>query len=281
VWIVAQDWRTAIDFLGVRQSSVRTFVSVVSHQDKRLTPWETWFRAWSKPLPAHVTLIAHSPVSFRFLKELVGVPENQLELLPLPLPVKHFEQKQGDFIVGTYGSFNSQANLHFVLTVAHYVTKKNPNINFRIVGSGPLRGHLNQLCQDLDLGSQVTIIESMDLHYPNSFSVSLDFSHHNDHFISQLLAGMAGAVPICLETEGLAEYIKDSSNGFITSQDDTKNVGELILSLKNNPLLFQEMSRRHRQQMESQYSSQEVAQGYLETFFEGAYQTMNFVRCAR
>lgn len=281
VWIVAHDWRSAIEYLSIKKVSCRVFISVVSHEHRRLTPWETWFRSLSSSLPAHVTLIAHSPMSFRFLKDLVGVPENQLELLPFPIPFNEPRKEQSEFFVGTFGPFSSQANLHFVLTVAHYVTRKDPQVKFRIVGTGPLSRHLHQLCQDLDLGPGVTIIEAMDLHYSSSFSVNLDFSHQKDHFICQLLSGVAGAVPISLETEGIDDYIKDSFNGFIAPEDDTKSVGELILSLKNNPLLHQEMARRCRQQMEYKFNVAEVVPNYLKLFYGGTYQTTNFVRIAR
>lgn len=282
-WVIARDWRGAIDYLSIGKNKDKTFVSVLCSQAKPLTPWETWFSSWLKRIPSNVVLVAHSALSYQFLKELVGIGENQLLLLPLSLPILQLEKDlpRSRFTIGTFGSLSPENNLHFVLALAHYVLRKDSDIQFRLVGKGPLKEHLSRLKSDLHLGSQVEIIESNDAKWVQSFDVALNFSHHNDHFISELLSGTFGVVPLSAMSQGIENYIQDSSNGFIVPLDETKTIGELILTLKQNPLLHREMGARFRQHMTAQFGPETVAQSYLENFEIPCHQNKNFIRCAR
>jgi len=282
-WIVSKDWRRAIDFLSVSKNPNKTFVSVLSSQSKPLTPWETWFRTWTKRIPNQVVLVTHSALSYQFLRDLAGIAENQLLRLPLALPTLETHQvASGEkFIVGTFCSFTAPNNLHFILTLAHYLQTRDPEIQVKIVGTGPLKHHLNRLVTDLNLGKQVQIIESQDPSWVDQFDVSLNFSSHNDHFIPELLSGASGVVPLSIQVQGIEDYIQDSHNGFIIPLDETKTAGELVLTLKQNPLLLREMGSRFRNHTMSYFGAATVAPLYLETFGIAALQNKNFIRCAR
>jgi glycosyltransferase involved in cell wall biosynthesis len=282
-WIIARDWHDAIEYLSVAKNRNKTFVSVFSSQARQYTPWETWFRSWLKRIPSNTILLAHSPLSYQFFKDLVGVAEIQIMMLPLAAP--HFapsnRKKEKGFRVGTFCSFSSTNNLHFVLTLAHYLSGKDQDIHFQLVGSGPLKEHLVKLRQDLGLVTQVEIIESQDPTWVQGFDAVLNFSQHNDHFITELLAGSYGVVPLSIMNPGIESYIQDSFSGFILPLDEIKTVGELVLSLKQNPLLHREMGMRFQKHILTQFGATWMAQAYLQKFDIPTSQNRNFIRCAR
>lgn len=277
-WILAHDWQKALNFLSVKKSSLPVFVSVFSTSLKKITPIETWIKSFQHVLPRGVRLIAHSPMSFKFLRDLAGVPELQLENLPLPVPHLTQERKSQHFTVGTYSSFRSENNLHFVATLAHYLSKKDPDCFFRIFGFGPLYQHLNQLTETLGISKQVTIIETMEVSDVAELDVLLYVPHRNDHFIPLLLAASAQVVPVCIDTPGINDYVVDSQTGFVVPQEDTKTMAELILTLKQHPLLRKELSKRFSEHVQTCFNKTIVCSDYAKLFGGVEYQTKNYVR---
>jgi len=279
-WILAHDWQKALQFLKIKRSALPIFVSVFSTNLRKTTLIETWIKSFQNVVPQGVRLISHSPMSLRFFKDLAGIPEIQIESLPLPLP--HFSQdrKNHKFTVGTYSSFRLENNLHFVATLAHYLSKKDPDCCFRIFGFGPLYQHLNQLIDTLGVSKQVTVIETMEVSDVAELDVLVYVPHRNDHFIPLLLAASAQVVPVCVDTPGINDYVVDSQSGFIVPQEDTKTMAELILSLKQHPLLRKELSKRFSQQVQNSFNKNKVCSEYAKLFGGVQYQTKNYVRRA-
>ncbi|NBT58057.1 glycosyltransferase, partial [bacterium] len=262
-WIVSKDWQGALDYLAAFSAKSKIFVSVLSNQSRKLSLWETWYQSLHRVIPANIKLLAHSPLSYRFLKELAGMPDLQLEQLPFPVPTPSFGKKQSAFTVGAYGSFVPNNNLHFLLTVGHYLAKKDRTIQLKLWGQGPLSQHLVQLARDLGLEEQVHIIPSSSSSPPEFCDVSLYFPHRNDHFGSLLMAASVGAVPICGKIPGIERYVTDSVNGFVFDSEETRSIAELILSLKNHPYLCQQMGAQFKKDVFKNFSIERVSEQYL------------------
>ncbi|NBX92178.1 MAG: glycosyltransferase [Proteobacteria bacterium] len=277
-WIVSHDWQSALDFLQIKKAKSPIFVSVFSSATKKSTPLETWLKSFQSPLSSGVKLLSHSPLSYKFFRELAGIPEVQMKQIPLPFPPLVRRKDSKHFTVGTYGAFRSENNLHFIATLAHYLAKKDPQCFFRVLGSGPLYSHLNQLVSSLGISQQFIVSETTDIEDVCELDVFLYVPHRNDHFAPLLLAGATGAVPVCLETPGIQDYVKDSYSGFIVAEDDTKTMSELILTLKQNPLLRNEMVRRFSDHIQSRFCSEKLAPDYAKIFGVASHQTKNYVR---
>ena len=279
-WIIARDWQKALRFLEAQKGHEKIFVSVFATASERLTPWETWLRSLSGPWGSHIQWITHSPLSLKFMKDLVGVPEVQLEYLPLPMPQVQKPEKNGAFRVGLFGAFTPESNLHFLLTVAHYLQQKDPSIEIRVMGTGPLYAHLKCLAGDMKLGPQTIIEETKDWHQAALLDCAVFFPHRNDHFSDLLLAGSSEVVPISRNIQGVDEYIKDAYSGFVFDSDDTKSTAETLMTLKNNPLLKSEMAKRFKTALTERYSPIRIADQYLDLWKGQEYRTQNFRRRA-
>lgn len=279
-WIVARDWHSAVNYLSAFSTKSRTLVSVLSTHVRKATIWETWFRSIHPVLPPHIKLLAHSPLSYRFLKELVGVPDIQIQELPFPVPSTRGEKKESSFVVGAYCSYFPDNNLHFLLTIGHYLAKRDKNLQLKIWGDGPLCEHLMQIAKDLRIDHVVQIVRTSNFVEPELCDAALYFPQRNDHFSPLLMAASAGAVPICGNIAGIENYVRDSVTGFIFQEEDVRSIAELILTLKNHPYLCKEMGTRFNRDTLKKFSSAQLSAQYLTSLNGNYYQTQNYIRHA-
>jgi len=278
-WIVSQDWRGTLEFLSAVDAKDKLMVSVFSVVRPKASLWETWFQSIQGPLPPHIKLLTHSALSHKFLKELEGVPEIQLEQIPLPLPQVVTQGKTSPFVVGSFSPFVPESNLHFILTLAHYFKKEEQPIQMKLIGQGPLKKHLERLVGALDLEGYVSL-EAPNIEKWEKLDAVLFFPTRADHFSPLLIAGALGSVPICgVQTLGEFSFV-DNHNSFLFEQEETKAIAELIIRLQQNPLLLSEVEKRFKNKMQKQFSPSVLGAQYLKLFSAQPYQTQNFVRCA-
>jgi len=277
-WIVSRDWQHALRYLSAFSTKSKIFVSVISSNTRKMSIWETWFKSLTPVIPAHIKLLAHSPLGYRFLKELAGMPDLQLEQIPLPAPIRPVEKRPSSFTVGAYCSFVSDNNLHFLLTVGHYLSKRDDSIRLNLWGEGPLADHLLKLADDLGVSNQVHIIPTAHFLEPESCDIALYFPQKNDHFAGLLMAASVGAVPICGNIPGIENYVTDSVNGFVFQQEEIRSIAELILTLKNHPALCRELGARFQRDTLKNFSSEKISDHFLSVLKGNVYQTQNYSR---
>ncbi|NBX77389.1 MAG: glycosyltransferase family 1 protein [Proteobacteria bacterium] len=206
------------------------------------------------------------------------MPDLQIEQIPFPAPVRSAEKKGNQFTLGAYCSFVSNNNLHFLLTIGHYLAKRDDSICLKFWGKGPLVDHLSKLASDLGISKQVQIIPTDQFSEPEFCDVALYFPQKNDHFGALLMAASVGAVPICGNIPGIEKYVSDSVNGFIFQQEETRSIAELILTLKNHPALCRELATRFQRDTFKNFSSGHISEMFLSVFKGNVYQTQNYSR---
>ncbi|MFM8269871.1 MAG: glycosyltransferase [Pseudomonadota bacterium] len=279
-WIISRDWQRALRYLSAGSAKSKILVSVLSTQVPKVSLWETWFHSLAPVLPAHIKLLAHSPLSYRFLKELAGMPDLQVEQLPFPAPPLSIKKTDMPFTVGAYCSFVPNNNLHFFLTIGHYLAQKDRTIQLKLWGTGPLSEHLRQLSKDLGISEQVHIIPTLQFFEPESCDVALYFPQKNDHFSSLLICASVGAVPICGNISGIENYVRDSVNGFVFKQEETRSIAELILTLKNRPDFCREIAARFQREVMKKFSGNQLSVHYLNVLTGNNYVTQHYSRHA-
>jgi glycosyltransferase involved in cell wall biosynthesis len=94
------------------------------------------------------------------------------------------------------------------------------------------------------------------------------------------MAASIGAVPICGNVPGIEKYVRDSVNGFVFQQEETRSIAELILTLKNHPSLCEELGVRFQRDTLKNFSSDKISDQLLSIFKGNIYQTQNYSRQA-
>jgi len=270
IWVVANRWQQALQFLSV-PTKAKVYVSVLGPVSSPDTLATLVWRRFRPLVAPSVQLIAHSPLSYRFLREIQHVPENQVSFVPLPaqpdLKPSLKPRADGTITVGTLARFSSESNLNYFLGVAHYVAHHNPALRFRILGAGLLAPHVQELVQGLDLSGRVKVDISRESFDASGLDIFLYTPLQNEHFIPLIVAGSLGLPVIASEVPGIDQFILDGREGFLVAVNDIRPMGELILRLAADPLLRGAVGEKLSERVFREYSSQKIGAGYEKLFF--------------
>lgn len=238
VWIVTRHWRQALAEAR-RFTGHRVFISVFNLGTLHPSLPTLFLRKLRPPVPAHVKIFAHCLLNYRFFREIEGLTEKEVLLLPLPCvgtaPAPSSLEKP--FTVGILDVLNREANLNYVMSVAHYLCQKEKGLRFRIIGAGRYSGHVRAMTRELRLGDQVQLVESAGGEAVADLDLLLYAPLRNDHF-APLLAAAAARVPVlATEVPGIEEYITDGKDGYVLPLHDVRSMGELVLQFRRETSL--------------------------------------------
>lgn len=238
VWIVTRHWRRALSEAR-RLSGSRIHLSVFNLGNIHPSLPTLFLRKFRPTVPANVRILTHCTLNYRFFREIEGLGESQVSLLPLPCvgpPPSDFRAEK-PFTVGMLDVFNREANLNYVISVAHYLCQHDKALNFRLIGAGRLVGHARAMIRELGLSNQVHLIESAGGEGASDLDVLLYTPLRNDHF-TPLLAAAAAKVPVlATEVPGIEDYIVDGKDGYVLPLHEVRSMGELILRFYREPAL--------------------------------------------
>lgn len=262
-WLFAHRWERALNSLKFPPGT-RVHVSVLSHPSTpSLWPALLWRRL--RPLSPSIQLVAHSPLCFRFLCEIGRLPQDRVRYLPLPIPPSPLKQGgRKEVVVGTLARFSADSNLNYLLSVAHYVVHRGQGARFRLLGSGPLEGHLRAIIRELGLSGSVEIAEG-DVASLQDLDIFLYSPLQNTHFIPILLAGGAQLPVISTEIPGIEQFILDGKDGFLVPVNETKPMAELVLRLVGDESFRRGLGDRLRSRLMESYSPENIATAYAMT----------------
>jgi hypothetical protein len=261
LWVIARDWRDALSKLPGRHTG-EIFVSVLG---MRARP--RWFglfdRHWNPTPKLKVRLIAHSPYAFRFLKEMERIPSDNLLQLPLPGFMADISPRAtGPLRVGCLSALNSDANLAFVISVAHYISEHRMPVQFHLSQKGALVGHFQAMVSDLGL---------QDYFRPLADDSAMDVLLHaplkSETFIPVLWKAAQGIPVLTSDVPGIEDLISDGQDGFIVAVNEVKPVGELIARLAENESLRSALGDKLRQSLAKRYPLDRVLEQYRSVFW--------------
>ncbi len=285
-WIVARDWRRALDFLSVKSyNSGKVFVSILYTPQEEKQLYGLSFQPFFSSLPKSTTLIVYSPLEYRFFRDIKKIPESQLKLGSLMMPKRVWQsfpnRNSGKFQVGTFCDFSMESNINFLLCVAHFVSKQSSQIHFNILGRGPLYNHFSRMVSALDLNKAVSIIETVSESVVGSLDLFLYAPLRNYHFIPVMIAGAYQVPVISVEIPGIEDFIVPEKSGILIPSYEIKTMGIKILEL------YQEQSRRNELGLElnaqlcRSASLNVVTQQYQNLFFgEESFNEKNLEKAA-
>ncbi len=275
VWILSRGWRQATRRLRDLPQDTPALITVLD-STQNTSSWQALlWEKWETP-PANHRFLCLSPFTFRFLSEIHGVTKSQLHFVPLPFTASHREPRPASGLirprlrVGTFCKFTSENNLHHMMTVAHYVSQRSPNVEFTLMGYGPLTKHLRNMVSSLGLEKTVTIKETTHIEEIQNLDLFLYIPIRNDHFGPLLYAAQYGLPVIANELPGVEDFILEGRTGFISPPHDTKALSELILRMESNPELKHGLGTAFRTHLSNQFPISLTAESIARIFGNSA-----------
>ncbi len=260
-WIFANRWERALSSLQLPVGT-KVFVSVLA-PPRPAAFFTTLFWKRFRPLSPGVRLVTHSPLSFRFLCEISGLPPERIHHLSLPmaLPMKAKMPLKKDMSVGVVGRFTGENNLHFLLSIAHYVANKRGGVHFHLLGAGPLQNHLEEMVRELGLQAHVSIDEGTPS-LLSQMDMFLYLPLQNSHFLPVLKAASLSVPVLACEIPGIENFIQDGRDGFVVPIHETKPLGELVLRLAEDVTFRTSLGQRLQSSLYCRYQPEQLQEDY-------------------
>ena len=217
-----------------------------------------------------------------------GIPRKKIiEIIPAvdckifkPLPkcsdlVEKLKIKEKKTIL-TISRLTERKGHDIVLKALPLVLKSVPDLNYLIVGDGPYKTYLMELCQELKLNDVVTFFgfahdEDLVMYYnlcdvfvmPNReiFNSTDSVEGFGITFIE---ANACNKPVIGGKSGGAIEAVKDGVTGFLVDSQDEKEVAHKIISLLQNEELAKKMGEEGRRRAERDFSWEKRAYEMIE-----------------
>jgi len=144
----------------------------------------------------------------------------------------------------------------YMLQALGQIIKKYPRVQYTIVGSGKLKGRLQQVVQQLGLGSYVSFIDAVPHHELVKILNQADLfvlpsvtdSHGDSEGIPNALkeAMVMGIPVISTFHSGIPELIQNNHSGLLVPEKDAMALGKSVMYAIENPKICKKMAKNAR-----------------------------------
>ncbi|MES1025527.1 glycosyltransferase [Gloeocapsa sp. BRSZ] len=163
----------------------------------------------------------------------------------------------------TSGRLVEKKGIEYAIRAIAKLVKSKPNIDYKIIGDGPLRQQLQQLITELGVNDTVKLLGWKDQeeiievlkksHIFIAPSVTAK-SGDQDAPVNVLKEAMAIGLPVISTYHGgIPELIQDNVSGFLVPERDADAIAQKISYLLNNPQIWDSVTRAARAQVEAGY----------------------------
>lgn len=206
-----------------------------------------------------------------FLSSVRGYPLEKIHIIRPGVAIKDFDAGTGVDLAAELGTelgcpvVAMVARLHPVkdhatfLAAARIVLQSLPETQFLILGDGPQRKELEDLCKTLEIEERVhfagshadvdRLLPAVDIHVLSSHSESLPMS---------VLEGMACGRPVvCTKVGGTSEILEHGVSGYLVPPGDPIGLARQLTALLTNPGLADRVGVAGRRRVESEFTFEE------------------------
>lgn len=184
----------------------------------------------------------------------LGCPPDKLVRLPVGLnpaeyPFESTRGQQSDPVrILTVGRFVEKKGIEYGIRAVAEVVKRHPNLEYRIVGDGPLRPELETLITELELETKVKLLgwqteDGVRAQYAAASifvlpSVTASNGDQEGLGLVLLEAQAMGLPVVASHHNGFPEAIIDGETGFLVPERDVTALAEKLLYLAEHPRIW-------------------------------------------
>ncbi len=200
----------------------------------------------------------------------LGCPPDRIFLLPVGLDTGQYAyserrlQKSGVLNLLTVGRLVEKKGLEYSIRAFSQVIRRHPNTHYRIIGTGPLRAHLESLVQELRLTQHVSFLGALSrqdvvINYAKAhiFILSSATAANGDQEGQGLVlqeAQMMGLPVISTLHNGIPEGVLDGKSAILVPERDVPALAQAISHLIEHPERWIAMGREGRAFVERRYN---------------------------
>lgn len=145
--------------------------------------------------------------------------------------------EEEDLVIGTVGVLRSEKAIDVLVRVMAGLRSRVPRLHLLIVGSGPERGNIEGLIQDLGLSATVHLLgyrtDVPDL--LRIFDVAVSCSQREGSPISVLEYMEAGLPVVATRVGGIPDLVRDRVTGLLVEPGDERALADALCELLQDP----------------------------------------------
>lgn len=222
------------------------------------------------------------PISKNWSEKLVkmGFDEQKIVVHRMGIDINKFQfvkrEKRSSIQLLTIARFVEKKGIEYGIRAVAWVLKKQPNIEYKIAGDGPLRSHLEHLIEELGVRSNVKLLgwqsqdeirrlmqESDIIIAPSVASTEGD----QEGIPVTLMEALATGLPvIATKHSGIPELVQEGKSGFLVPERDVDALIEKLEYLIEHSEIWQEMGSAGRRYVEENYDIRKLNDRLVEIY---------------
>jgi len=193
--------------------------------------WHLLLERWTAPLADR--MVAVSEGVRRHMVERARIPPGKVLTIPNGVDLERFRRPRGRFrrsqgipadrlLVTTVGRLDAQKGLKYLLQAVPDVLLQHPKALFALVGDGPRREKLEEVCRRLEIGPSVLFL-GFRSDVPDILADSDVFVLPSlwEGLANAMLEAMAAGVPVLVtDVEGARDVVTDGETGLLVQPGD-------------------------------------------------------------
>jgi colanic acid/amylovoran biosynthesis glycosyltransferase len=187
-------------------------------------------------------------------------------------------QLQEKICIATVGRLAEKKGIEYSIRAVAELAKVHPNLEYKIIGSGPLETEFKQLIQDLGADN---IIQLLGKKHQQEIIEILQTSHifiatsvtardgNQDAPVNVLKEAMAMGLPVISTYHGgIPELVNDGISGFLVPERDADAIAEKLQYLIAHPQIWSAMGASGRADVEKRFNMQALNDELVDIYRE-------------
>jgi glycosyltransferase involved in cell wall biosynthesis len=170
--------------------------------------------------------------------------------------------------IGAIGRFHQQKGLKYFVDAASYVLEKTENVQFFLVGDGPLMDEIKEQISNLGLNNKVLLFgfQANYIPYMEAMDIGVMPSLWEGFSISMLEFMALGKPVVFSDHPSFMEAATHREHALIVPREDSKAIGDAILELLKSPELAKELGTAARLRVEQNFTNQRLANDMMNLY---------------
>ena len=172
------------------------------------------------------------------------------------------------FVFGTVSRLDPVKNQSMMLRAFHQVLRAVPNAYLLVVGDGPERKPLEDVCTQLSISERVRFTGFVER--PADHLASMDvflLSSYTEGTSMTLLEAMSLGIPqVVTDVGGNPEIVRSDETGFLTPSDDEDEFACAMIRLSKHPDLRMRMAQASLDRFQQTFRADAMVNRYLQAY---------------
>lgn len=238
----------------------------------------TRLKRWIIDRAGHLTVVSSAMRDKALEQDLV--PPEKISVIPMGVdcqtlfrPPEDDNERRGLLFVGR---LVDKKGIQYLIRALPKVLQRYPSETLTIIGDGPLRGALQDACENQSIAGNVTFLGSLvNQQIPSHLrgaavtvfpSVVTDSGDQEGTPVAIMEALACANAVVVADYPGASDIIDNEINGMLVAQRSPEELGDAILFLLESPDRWQQLGNAGRQTAEKHYDWRVISDKFLSEF---------------